>query len=150
MKKKKKILRKKKKKKNKDENNKDLKKEDKIKNENNNVFINKSFQRKKSIVDVNVIRRIEPDDEIKNTIEEKMKILDNLKDGHDSGEDSNDDSPKEVPIVTSKINMEEIPPIFQETLGEVEEKMKEFTKNLRNHFYKEYFEIFFHKFKRVI
>ena len=132
---------------NKDENNKDLKKEDKIKNENNNVFINKSFQRKKSIVDVNVIRRIEPDDEIKNTIEEKMKILDNLKDGHDSGEDSNDDSPKEVPIVTSKINMEEIPPIFQETLGEVEEKMKEFTKNLRNHFYKESFELFSIKLK---
>ena len=49
---------------------------------------------------------------MKNTIEKKMKILDNLKDEDDSGRDSKDDSSKEVPKVTSKINMEEIPPIF--------------------------------------
>ena len=146
---------------NKDENNKDLNKEEdkeeendslaanKIENENKDVFTGRSAQRKKSIVDENVIREIEPDDEIKNVIEEKMKILNNLKDENDSGEDSKDDSSKEVPIVTSKINMEEIPPIFQETLGQVEEKVKEYTETLKNHFYKESFEIFSMKLKEL-
>ena len=142
---------------NNNENNKDLNKEEeydslaanKIENENKDVFIGRSSQRKKSIVDENVIREIEPDDEIKNTIEEKMKSLDNLIDGHNSGEDSNNDSSKEVPIVTLKINMEDIPPIFQETLGQVEEKMKEYIENLRNHFYKESFEIFSIKLKEL-
>jgi hypothetical protein len=105
------------------------------------------LQRKKSIVDENVIREIEPDDEIKNIIEEKMKILDNLKNGEESEEDSNNPSSTNLPTVKEKVNINEIPPIFQAPFLAVEEKMKEFVETLKNHFYKETFDDFSLKLK---
>ena len=107
------------------------------------------LERKKSIVDEDVTRKIELDQDIRNIIEEKMKMLENLKEENDSGEDSNLPSSTNLPTVTKKINIEEIPPIFQETFLTVEEKMKEYINTLNNHFYKDAFEEFSSKLKEL-
>ena len=109
----------------------------------------KPLERKKSIVDEDVTRKIELDEEIKNIIEEKMKMLDNLKEENDSGEDSNHPSSSDLPIITKNNNLKELPPIFQETMLAVEEKMKEYNSALNNHFYKEAFEEFSSKLKEL-
>jgi len=109
----------------------------------------RTLERKKSIVDEDVIRKIELDQDIRNIIEEKMKMLENLKEENDSGEDSNLPSSTNLPTVTKKINIEEIPPIFQETFLAVEEKMKEYVNTLNNHFYKDAFEEFSSKLKEL-
>ena len=109
----------------------------------------KPLERKKSIVDEDVTRKIELDEEIKNIIEEKMKMLDNLKEENDSGEDSNHPSSSDLPIITKNNNLKELPPIFQETMLAVEEKMKEYIIELNNHFYKEAFEEFSSKLKEL-
>ena len=118
-------------------------------NEDINKEKNKVLQRKKSIVDENILRDIEPDEEIKKIIEEKMELLNNLKNRNESGEESNPSSSSNLPIVTKKLNMEDIPPIFQETLKVVEKKMKEFINTLNDHFYKETFEDFSFKLKEL-
>ena len=109
----------------------------------------RTLERKKSIVDEDVTRKIELDQDIRNIIEEKMKMLENLKEENDSGEDSNLPSSTNLPTVTKKINIEEIPPIFQETFLAVEEKMKEYVNTLNNHFYKDAFEEFSSKLKEL-
>ena len=149
--------------KNEEENNKESKKEiekeedDSLAAKNKEIKNNEEneldkvppFQRKKSIVDENVIREIEPEEEIKNIIEEKMKILDNINNGEESGEESNLQSSTSLPNITKKVNIEEIPPIFQETFMAVESKMKEYIQTLNNHFYKETFEDFSLKLKEL-
>ena len=71
-----------------------------------------------------------------------MKMLDDLKEEYESGEDSNHPSSSNLPKVSKNINIDDIPPIFQETFLAVEEKMKEYIGTLNNHFYKETFEDF--------
>ncbi len=78
-----------------------------------------------------------------------MELLNNLKNRNESGEESNPSSSSNLPIVTKKLNMEDIPPIFQETLKVVEKKMKEFINTLNDHFYKETFEDFSFKLKEL-
>ena len=118
-------------------------------NENNDESINKSLKRKVSIVDENVIKAIKLDDEISGIIEEKMKILDSLKNGEESGEDSNNPSTINLPIISKKVSKDDIPPIFQETLALVEEKMNEYVVNLKNHLFKEAFDDFSVKLKEL-
>ena len=78
-----------------------------------------------------------------------MKILDNINNGEESGEESNLQSSTSLPNITKKVNIEEIPPIFQETFMAVESKMKEYIQTLNNHFYKETFEDFSLKLKEL-
>ena len=116
-------------------------------NENKDESAKRTLQRKKSVVDENVIRPIEPDDEIKTIIEEKMKILDFLKNEDESGEDSNSPSTVNLPIVSKKVKKDDIPPIFQETLALVEEKMNKYIVDLKDQLYKEAFDDFSVKLK---
>ena len=127
----------------------DLLSEKNIINENKDESINKTLKRKVSIVDENVIKAIKLDDEISEIIEEKMKILDSLKNGEESGEDSNNPSTINLPIVSKKVDKDDIPPIFQETLALVEEKMNEYVVNLKNHLFKEAFDDFSVKLKEL-
>ena len=122
-----------------------------IKDNNGEINIEKMkpLERKKSIVDEIILKDIEPDEDIQKTIEEKMQILNNLKSGNELGEDSNPQSSSNLPIVTKKEKMEEIPPIFQETMMIVEEKVKEYISSLNNHFYKDTFEDFSLKLKEL-
>ena len=114
-----------------------------------NLLRDKPFQRKKSIVDENILKDIEPDEEIKKIIEEKMEILNNLKEENNSEDDSNHQSSSNLPTVKKKVDIEEIPPVFQQTFGSVEEKMKEFVGKLNNHFYNDAFEEYSLKLKEL-
>ena len=114
-----------------------------------NILKDKPFERKKSIIDENILKDIEPDDEIKENIEEKMKILNNLKEENNSGDESNHQSSVNLPTVIKKVDIEEIPPVFQETFIAVEEKMKEFIGKLNNHFYNDAFEEYSLKLKEL-
>jgi len=114
-----------------------------------NILKEKPFQRKKSIVDENILKDMEPDDEIKKIIEEKMEILNKLKEENNSGDESAHQSSSSLPIVSKKVDIEEIPPVFQETFIAVEEKMKEFIGKLNNHFYNDAFEEYSLKLKEL-
>ena len=114
-----------------------------------NILKDKPFQRKKSIVDENILKDIEPDDEIKKIIEEKMEILNNLKEDNNSGDESTHQSSVNLPTVIKKVDIEEIPPVFQETFIAVEEKMKEYIGKLNKHFYNDAFEEYSLKLKEL-
>jgi hypothetical protein len=114
-----------------------------------NILKDKPFQRKKSIVDENILKDIEPDDEIKKIIEEKMEILNNLKEENNSGDESTHQSTVSLPTVIKKVDIEEIPPVFQETFIAVEEKMKEYIGKLNKHFYNDAFEEYSLKLKEL-
>ena len=97
-----------------------------------------------SIVDAkNVIRKIDPDKEIKEIVEQKMKNLENLNinnnnvDDEMSGEDENSEQLQDLKMV-----VDEIPVKFQETYMEVEKLINKYVKDLNNHFYKDTFEVF--------
>lgn len=114
-----------------------------------NILKDKPFQRKKSIVDENILKDMEPDEEIKKIIEEKMEILNNLKDDNNSGDESNHQSSANLPTVSKKVDLDDIPPVFQETFISVEEKMKEFIGKLNKHFYNDAFEEYSSKLKEL-
>ena len=114
-----------------------------------NILKDKPFQRKKSIVDENILKDIEPDDEIKKIIEEKMEILNNLKEENNSGDESTHQSTVSLPTVIKKVDIEEIPPVFQETFIAVEEKMKEYIGKLNKYFYNDAFEEYSLKLKEL-
>lgn len=100
-------------------------------------------------MDENILKDIEPDDEIKKIIEEKMEILNNLKDDNNSGDESTNQSSVNLPTVIKKVDIEDIPPVFQETFISVEEKMKEFIGKLNKHFYNDAFEEYSSKLKEL-
>jgi hypothetical protein len=116
-----------------------------------------AFLKRKSIVEENIIRNIDPDEEIVKSIEEKMKSLENLDtqnnldkiDGKDD-EEENENQTDEIssvsnnfnPIKDLKLTIDDIPLKYQDTYEEVEEKMKKYVKDLNNHFYKDTFELF--------
>ena len=112
-----------------------------------NILKDMPFQRKKSIVDENILKDMEPDEEIKKIIEEKMEILNNLKDENNSGDESS--SSVNLPTVSKKVDLDDIPPVFQETFIAVEEKMKEFIGKLNKHFYNDAFEEYSSKLKEL-
>jgi len=106
------------------------------------------------------LRNIDPDEEIVKQIEEKMKIfenLNNLKSGNSLNNlnSKEDDEPTEFqtdeissisnnfnPIQDLKLTIDEVPLKFQDTYYDVEEKMKNYVKDLNNHFYRDTFEVF--------
>ena len=136
-------------KKNDEEENDELGAKNIIHEDGDNILKDKPFQRKKSIVDENILKDIEPDDEIKKIIEEKMEILNNLKDDNNSGDESTNQSSVNLPTVIKKVDIEDIPPVFQETFISVEEKMKEFIGKLNKHFYNDAFEEYSSKLKEL-
>ena len=107
--------------------------------------------RKKSIDDENVIREIKLDDEIINTIEEKMGKIYRLLDGTISDDDSNLLSSTSLPSVTpiKKLNIEKLPPKFKRTFRVIEQKLKKYADNINSHFYLEMFDNFFYKLKEL-
>ena len=136
-------------KKNDEEENDELGAKNIIHEDGDNILKDKPFQRKKSIVDENILKDIEPDDEIKKIIEEKMEILNNLKDDNNSGDESTNQSSVNLPTVIKKVDIEDIPPVFQEAFISVEEKMKEFIGKLNKHFYNDAFEEYSSKLKEL-
>ena len=95
-----------------------------------------------SIVDAkNVIRKIEPDNEIKEIVEQKMKNLENLNNNNVDDEINGDEESSEQ-LQDLKMVVDEIPVKFQETYNEVEKLINKYVKDLNNHFYKDTFEVF--------
>ena len=106
--------------------------------------------RRKSIDDVDVIRKIELDEEIKKIVNEKMKYLgDTLNDVNYSGNDSNLPSSVSLPNLSKKIDIEEIPLKYQPTFLKIDEKMKEHVGTINTYYYKEIFENFSLKLKQL-
>ena len=118
--------------------------------------VNRTFKKKTSIVEeVNLLRNIDPDEEIVKIIDEKMKILEKLnninnitnKGDEEASELQNDDissisNNNFNPIQDLKLTIDEIPLKFQDTYTDVEDKMRKYVKDLNNHFYKDTFELF--------
>ena len=95
-----------------------------------------------SIVDAkNVIRKIEPDNEIKEIVEQKMKNLENLNNNNVDDEINGAEESSEQ-LQDLKMVVGEIPVKFQETYNEVEKLINKYVKDLKNHFYKDTFEVF--------
>ena len=118
---------------------------------------NQGLKRKVSIVEeVNLLRNIDPDEEIVKIIEGKMKQLDNLDnikneiskeedeaiDGFNDEISSISNNNNFNPIQDLKLTIDEIPLKFQDVYSDVEEKMKGYVKDLNDHFYKDTFELF--------
>ena len=95
-----------------------------------------------SIVDAkNVIRKIEPDNDIKEIVEQKMKNHENLNNNNVDDEINGDEESSEQ-LQDLKMVVDEIPVKFQETYNEVEKLINKYVKDLNNHFYKDTFEVF--------
>ena len=118
---------------------------------------NPGLKRKVSIVEeINLLRNIDPDEEIINIIEEKMKPLNNLdnikniisKDEEETNDGLINDEINSIsnnnlnPTQGQKLTIDDIPLKFQDTYSDVEEKMKNYVKELNDHFYKDTFELF--------
>ena len=117
-------------KKNDEEENDELGAKNIIHEDGDNILKDKPFQRKKSIVDENILKDIEQDD-------------------NNSGDESTNQSSVNLPTVIKKVDIEDIPPVFQETFISVEEKMKEFIGKLNKHFYNDAFEEYSSKLKEL-
>jgi hypothetical protein len=124
----------------------DIQKED-VKNENEPNKI--PARKRKSIVDENVIRKIELDEDITNIIKEKMQSLEKLLDDIDSGSESNFASTTSLPSVSKTINIEQIPAVFQPYFTNIEEKIKSYCEGLHTNYYNEIFENFSTKLKEL-
>ena len=122
-----------------------------------------ALKRKVSIVEeVNLLRNIDPDEEIVKKVEETMKSLgnlDNINNIINKEEETNDGFNDDIssisnnnnvnPIQDLKLTIDEIPLKFQDTYYEVEEKMKKYVKDLNDHFYKDTFELFSLELKEI-
>ena len=122
-----------------------------------------ALKRKVSIVEeVNLLRNIDPEEEIVKKIEETMKSLgnlDNINNIINKEEETNDGFNDDIssisnnnnvnPIQDLKLTIDEIPLKFQDTYNEVEEKMKKYVKDLNDHFYKDTFELFSLELKEI-
>ena len=118
---------------------------------------NPGLKRKVSIVEeINLLRNIDPDEEIINIIKKKMKPLNNLDNIKNiiskEEEETNDEIINDEinsnsnnnlnPKQDLKLTIDDIPLKFQDTYSDVEEKMKNYVKELNDHFYKDTFELF--------
>ena len=119
-------------------------KEKKENNDTNNIINDKKqdfqnkmpAQKRKSIVEENIIREIDLDNEITNVIKEKIQSLENLLDDIDSGSESNFTSTTSLPSVNaSKIaNIDQIPAVYQPIFIKVEEKIKSYSEGLNTNY----------------
>jgi len=139
---------------------KDLQSKEKKEKNNINNIINENkpnipnkmpAQKKKSIVDENIIRTIELDNEITSIIKEKIQSLESLLDDIDSGSESNFTSTTSLPSVNaSKVpNLDQIPAAYQPIFTNVEEKIKNYSEGLHTNYYNEIFENFSLKLKEL-
>ena len=134
-------------------------KEKKENNDTNNIINDKKqdfpnkmpAQKRKSIVEENIIRKIDLDNEIINVIKEKIQSLENLLDDIDSGSESNFTSTASLPSVNaSKIpNIDQIPAIYQPIFTNIEEKIKNYSEGLNTNYYNEIFNDFSLKLKEL-
>ena len=134
-------------------------KENKEKNDTNNIINdnkadipNKTpVQKRKSIVEENIIREIDLDNEITSVIKEKMQSLENLLDDIDSGSESNFTSTTSLPSVNASkmANIDQIPAVYQPIFANVEEKIKSYSEGLNTNYYNEIFNNFSLKLKEV-
>jgi hypothetical protein len=94
-------------------------------------------RKRKSIVDENVIREIELDEDIRNITKEKMQSLESLLDDIDSGSESNFTSTASLPSVSKAVNIEQMPAVFQPYFTKIEEKIKSYCEGLHTNYYNE-------------
>ena len=106
-------------------------------------------RKRKSIVDENVIREIELDEDIRNITKEKMQSLENLLDDIDSGSESNFTSTASLPSVSKAVNIDQMPAVFQPYFTKIEEKIKSYCEGLHTNYYNEIFENFSIKLKEL-
>jgi hypothetical protein len=108
-------------------------------------------QKRKSIVEENIIRKIDLDNEITSVIKEKIQSLENLLDDIDSGSESNFTSTTSLPSVNaSKIaNLDQIPAVYQPIFTNIEEKIKSYSEGLNTNYYNEIFNNFSLKLKEL-
>ena len=104
-------------------------------------------RKRKSIVDENVIRKIELDEELTKIINEKIQSLESLLDDIDSGSESNFTSTTSLPSVSKAINIDQIPAVFQPYFSNIEEKISSYCESLNTNYYNEIFENFSSKLK---
>ena len=106
-------------------------------------------RKRKSIVDENVIREIELDEDIRNITKEKMQSLESLLDDIDSGSESNFTSTASLPSVSKAVNIDQMPAVFQPYFTKIEEKTKSYCEGLHTNYYNEIFENFSIKLKEL-
>ena len=134
-------------------------KESKEKNDTNNIINDNKqdipnkipVQKRKSIVEENIIREIDLDYEITSVIKEKMQSLENLLDDIDSGSESNFTSTTSLPSVNASkmANIDQIPAVYQPIFANVEEKIKSYSEGLNTNYYNEIFNNFSLKLKEL-
>ena len=134
-------------------------KESKEKNDTNNIINDNKqdipnkipVQKRKSIVEENIIREIDLDYEITSVIKEKMQSLENLLDDIDSGSESNFTSTTSLPNVNASkmANIDQIPAVYQPIFANVEEKIKSYSEGLNTNYYNEIFNNFSLKLKEL-
>lgn len=135
----------------------DEKKENNSKKENIlNSEINKEnkiestlFKRRKSIETEDVIRKIELETEFKNEINEKMEKIENISEIINAGDESNFASTRSLPVITQKVNIEQIEPEFRHIFLKIFAKMNEYVDALNKYFYTEMFDNFYIKLKEL-
>ena len=120
------------------------------KNENNMKEIDEINTNKKEVQieskkeKVDDVKKIEADENIKNTINEKLKHLDNL---INENPENDDEINKEETI---QFSLENIPPKFQNTYLRINNKINQYIDDFNTFFYKDIFENFFLKLKRLV
>ncbi len=90
------------------------------------------------------VKKIEADENIKNTINQKLKSLDNLINENPEKEDEKN---KEKPI---QFSLDNIPPKFQNSYLKINNKINQYIDDFNTFFYKDIFENFFLKLKRLV
>ena len=134
-------------------------KKEKNDNETNNIINDNKpdipnkmpIQKKKSIVDENIIREVDLDKELTSIIKEKIVSLESLLDDIDSGSESNFTSTTSLPSVNaSKVpNIDQIPAVYQPIFANIEEKIKSYSEGLHTNYYNETFDNFSLKLKEL-
>lgn len=107
-------------------------------------------RRKKSIF-INRVKELDVDEEIKQITSEKMKKIDKILDELDviDSEDESNHSTKSLPDVSQKNYIEKLPSNLRKTFLEVEEKLKKYVDQLNNYYYKEIFDKFLLRLKKI-
>jgi hypothetical protein len=140
-----------------EDNNQEKKKKNDINLQNDVIntisAVNKNLRigrRKKSIF-INRVKELDVDEEIKQITSEKMKKIDKILDELDviDSEDESNHSTKSLPDVSQKNYIEKLPSNLRKTFLEVEEKLKKYVDQLNNYYYKEIFDKFLLRLKKI-
>jgi hypothetical protein len=140
-----------------DDNNQEKKKKNNLNLQNDAIntidAVNKNLRigRRKKSVFMNKIKEIEVNEEILQITSEKMKKIDKILDELDviDSEDESNHSTKSLPEVSQKNYIEKLPSNLRQTFLEIEEKLKKYVYQLNNYYYKEIFEKFLLKLKKI-